>query len=94
MISELAAAGGVRARTLALPAALVRIAGAAGDVLQRLGFRNVALTGDKAGELLGAHWSARTARRTSCCGSTVRPVFGRCRRHLDVVPTARLAAAC
>ena len=61
MISELAAAGGVRARTLALPAALVRIAGAAGDVLQRLGFRNVALTGDKAGELLARHWSARTA---------------------------------
>jgi 2-alkyl-3-oxoalkanoate reductase len=60
MIGELAAAGGLRARTLALPAALVRIAGAAGDAAQRLGFRNVALTSDKAGELLARHWSART----------------------------------
>jgi nucleoside-diphosphate-sugar epimerase len=61
MIGALAAAGSVRARTLPLPAALVRIAGAAGDLLQRLGFRDVALTGDKAGELLARHWSASTA---------------------------------
>ena len=61
MIAALAAAGGVRARTVALPAALVRLAGMGGDILQRLGFRNVALTGDKAGELLARHWSARTA---------------------------------
>ena len=61
MIRALAAAGGVRARTLSLPAAVVRIAGAAGDALQRLGFRDVALTGDKAEELLARHWSARTA---------------------------------
>ena len=60
MIVELAAAGGVRARILALPAALVRIAGAAGDVAQRLGFHDVALTSDKARELLARHWSART----------------------------------
>ena len=60
MIATLAAAGGVRARTVALPACLVRAAGAAGDALQRLGFRSVALTGDKARELLARHWSART----------------------------------
>ena len=61
LIAELAAAGGVRARTVSLPAALVRAAGAAGDALQRLGFRGVALTGDKARELLARHWSADTA---------------------------------
>jgi hypothetical protein len=40
---------------------LVRSLGLGGDVLQRLGFRSVAMTGDKARELLARHWSARTA---------------------------------
>ena len=66
MIRELAAAGGVRARTVALPAVLVRIAGAAGDALQRLGWRDVALTSDKANELLARHWSARTFDSYRC----------------------------
>jgi nucleoside-diphosphate-sugar epimerase len=61
LIVVLAEAGGVRARTVSLPAALVRVAGAVGDALQRLGFAGVALTRDKAGELLARHWSARTA---------------------------------
>jgi nucleoside-diphosphate-sugar epimerase len=68
MIGALAAAGGVRARTVPLPAALVRAAGAGGDVLHRLGFHSVALTGDKAGELLARHWSARTAESLALLG--------------------------
>jgi len=61
LIAELAAAGGVRARTVSLPPFLVGLAGGAGDLLQRLGRRDVAVTRDKARELLARHWSARTA---------------------------------
>jgi nucleoside-diphosphate-sugar epimerase len=72
LIGELAAAGGVRARVIAVPAALLRGAGLVGDLLQRLGARGVALTSDKAGELLARHWTARTEesmRRLGVAGS-------------------------
>jgi nucleoside-diphosphate-sugar epimerase len=60
LVAALAKAGGVRARVVPVPPALVRALGLAGDAAQRLGFRNVAMTGDKARELLARHWSART----------------------------------
>jgi dihydroflavonol-4-reductase len=60
LVAALAEAGGVRARVVPVPPALVRALGLAGDLAQRLGFRNVAMTGDKARELLARHWSART----------------------------------
>ncbi len=61
LIVELCDAGGVKARTLYLPPALVSVAGAAGSALQKFGWRRVALTSDKARELLARHWTARTA---------------------------------
>ena len=72
LIGTLAAAGGVRARVVPVPPALVRGAGLVGDLLQRLGARGVALTSDKAGELLARHWTARveeSARRLGVAGS-------------------------
>jgi nucleoside-diphosphate-sugar epimerase len=72
LIAELAAAGGVRARVVEVPAGLLRVAGRVGDLLQRLGARGVALTSDKAGELLARHWTARTEeslRRLGVTGS-------------------------
>lgn len=72
LIAALAAAGGLRARVVPVPAALLRGAGLFGDLLQRLGARGVALTSDKAGELLARHWTARTedsSRRVGVNGS-------------------------
>jgi nucleoside-diphosphate-sugar epimerase len=72
LIAGLAAAGGVSARVIAVPAVLLRGAGRIGDLLQRLGARRVALTSDKAGELLARHWTARTEgslRRLGVAGS-------------------------
>lgn len=60
MVRELAAAGGVRAWVVGLPVPLVGVAGRVGDLMQRLGFHGVALTSDKARELVARHWSART----------------------------------
>jgi nucleoside-diphosphate-sugar epimerase len=68
LIAVLADSGGVGARVVPVPAALLRLAGLGGDVLQRLGFRDVAMTGDKARELLARHWSARTAESLSALG--------------------------
>jgi nucleoside-diphosphate-sugar epimerase len=60
LLRALAHAGGVRARVVPFPPALVRLGGLGGDMLHRLGFRSVALTSDKARELLARHWSADT----------------------------------
>ncbi len=68
LISALCAAGGVRARVLHLPPALVTGAGAAGSLLQRLGRRRLALTADKCRELLARHWSSRTADSLAALG--------------------------
>ncbi len=61
MVRLLAEAGGVRARIVPVPGAVVRALGAGGSLLQRLGMRGVAMTSDKARELLARHWTARTA---------------------------------
>lgn len=68
LVAVIAAAGGVRARILPLPAWVLKVAGRAGDALQGLGFRKVAMTSDKAGELLARHWSARTAESIEALG--------------------------
>ncbi len=60
LIGALAESGGVRARVVRVPAGLVRMLGVGGDALQRLGLRRIAMTSDKARELLARHWSART----------------------------------
>jgi nucleoside-diphosphate-sugar epimerase len=61
LITKLCEAGGVKARVVRLPPALVSGAGAIGSALQRLGWRRLALTSDKSRELLARHWTARTA---------------------------------
>jgi nucleoside-diphosphate-sugar epimerase len=61
LVADLAEAGGLRARVVPISAALLRTAGLAGDLMQLVGLRDVALTSDKARELCARHWSARTA---------------------------------
>ena len=61
LIAKLCDAGGVRARVVRVPPALVSGAGAIGSALQRLGWRRLALTSDKSRELLARHWTARTS---------------------------------
>ena len=61
LIAKLCDAGGVRARVVRVPPALLLVAGAIGSALQRLGWRRLALTADKSRELLARHWTARTA---------------------------------
>ncbi len=69
LIAALAQAGGVpRPRMPAVPAVVLRAAGLAGDALQWLGARGVAMTSDKAGELLARHWTAATAASLAALG--------------------------
>ncbi|MFH1176062.1 MAG: NAD-dependent epimerase/dehydratase family protein [Acidobacteriota bacterium] len=68
LITMLAAAGGVQVRVLHVPGFLLRAAGYGGDVLQRLGARDLALTSDKVRELMAFHWSARTAESLVALG--------------------------
>jgi nucleoside-diphosphate-sugar epimerase len=60
LLGILAESGGVRARTLPVPSALVRIAGFGGDLLQWCGIHGVPMTSDKAREMVARHWTART----------------------------------
>jgi nucleoside-diphosphate-sugar epimerase len=68
LLRQLAAAGRVRARVVRIPALVLRVAGAAGSAGQRLGLRRVALTADKADEILARHWTARTADSLAALG--------------------------
>jgi dihydroflavonol-4-reductase len=68
LVRELARAGGVHALVVPIPASLVRIAGQVGDGLHRLGRRDLALTSDKARELLARHWTARTDESLAALG--------------------------
>jgi nucleoside-diphosphate-sugar epimerase len=61
LISDLCRAGGVAPRIIRIPPLAVTSAGALGSVLHRVGWRRLALTRDKARELLARHWTARTA---------------------------------
>lgn len=76
LAAAIAAAGGARARILPLPAWALRAAGRAGDGLQRLGLRRVAMTSDKARELLARHWTARTAESLAALGLAGFVPFG------------------
>ncbi len=60
LLRLLGEAGGVRARLVPLPAAVFRLAGWLGDLFHLLGMKNVAMTSDKARELLARHWVAET----------------------------------
>ncbi len=56
----LAETGGVEVKIVHVSEALVRLAGAVGNLMQRLGADSVAMTRDKARELLARHWTAQT----------------------------------
>ncbi len=60
MVRLLAEAGGVRARVLPLPPAVLTVAGLAGSGLHLVGFGRVPMTRDKARELTARHWTLRT----------------------------------
>lgn len=68
LIRALARAGGVRARVVTVPPGLVRLGGLGGDLLHLVGFSRLALTSDKARELLARHWSARTGDSLQALG--------------------------
>ena len=68
LIAKLCDAGGVRARVVRVPPALVSGAGVIASALQRLGWRRLALTSDKSRELLARHWTARTADSLEALG--------------------------
>ncbi len=80
LVAALAAAGGVRARVVAVPSPIVRAAGWAGSAARRLGLRRMPLTADKARELLACHWTADSAaslRRLGLEGFVPFPVGAR-----------------
>lgn len=60
LLETLAEAGQVRAKVVSLPGFVFRMAGFVGDGLHLLGFDDVPMTSDKAGELLARHWAAQT----------------------------------
>jgi nucleoside-diphosphate-sugar epimerase len=60
LAAEIAAAGHCRPRIIGIPGPLVGAAGLVGSLLQGLGFRRIAMTRDKAQEMLARHWTADT----------------------------------
>ncbi len=72
LVRTLAKAGRVRAQALPVPASAVRIVGLGGAVVGRLGLRRIAMTPDKARELVARHWTADTSSSLAALG--LRPV--------------------
>jgi nucleoside-diphosphate-sugar epimerase len=68
LIKALAKAGRVRAQALPVPAAAVRTVGLGGGTLGRLGARRIAMTPDKARELVARHWTADTSGSLAALG--------------------------
>lgn len=69
LVATLARAGGLaKPRMPVVPGVLLRAAGLVGDALQRLGAHGVAMTSDKARELLARHWTAVTAPSLTALG--------------------------
>ncbi len=68
IFDQLAAGGAGRVRIVRVPSAIIRAAGAAGGALQRLGWRRMPLTPDKATEILARHWTAQTVTSLDALG--------------------------
>ncbi len=68
LVAEMARAGEVQARVVPVPAGIVRLLGALGDGLHRVGWHRLALTSDKARELCARHWSSRTVASLRALG--------------------------
>lgn len=58
LVKVLVKAGRVRAQALPVPALAVRALGQGGALLGRIGFHRIAMTPDKARELVARHWTA------------------------------------
>jgi nucleoside-diphosphate-sugar epimerase len=68
LLRLVAEAGGRRVRIVRVPPAMVRVLAAATVGLRRLGMRRMALTPDKARELVARHWTARTRESLALLG--------------------------
>jgi nucleoside-diphosphate-sugar epimerase len=68
IFNQLAEAGGCRVRIVRVPSAVITAAGAAGSLLQLLGWRRLPLTLDKTKELLASHWTAVTTSSLNALG--------------------------
>lgn len=75
LIAKLCDAGGVRAKIVRVPPALVSGAGVIGSALQWLGWHRLALTSDKSRELLARHWTARTVDSLESLGIDASMTF-------------------
>ena len=72
---QLAEVGGCRVRIVRVPSAIIKAAGVAGSALQRLGWRRLPLTLDKAKELLASHWTAQTLSSLNALGVGTGTLF-------------------
>lgn len=77
IFDQLAAGGAGRVRIVRVPPAIIRVAGAAGSALQRLGWRRWPLTLDKTTELLASHWTAQTSTSLDALGLGSGTLFAR-----------------
>lgn len=68
IFNQLAEGDGGRVRIVRVPSAIIRAAGAAGSILQRLGWRRLPLTLDKTKDLLASHWTAQTVSSLNALG--------------------------
>jgi nucleoside-diphosphate-sugar epimerase len=68
LVKTLAKAGRVSAQALPVPTAAVRTVGLSGGVLGRLGVRRIAMTPDKAREMVARHWTADTGGSLAALG--------------------------
>ena len=75
LFDDLARTGDVRVRMVRVPGGVIAAAGAVGSVLQRLGLQRIALTRDKATELVARHWSSDTAGSLAALGLGVGVSF-------------------
>jgi nucleoside-diphosphate-sugar epimerase len=68
LLQLVAETGQVRTRSLAVPGALIRAAGAGGSLLHLLGLQRITITWDKTREILARHWTARTEDSLAALG--------------------------
>jgi dihydroflavonol-4-reductase len=68
MVGVLAKTGGVTARCVPVPPVVARVTGLVGSLLQSFGMRRVAITTDKAREMVARHWSAHTEESLAALG--------------------------
>lgn len=68
LVRAVGSSGGHEPRVVEVPSVAVRLAGAVGAVMRRFGADRVAMTPDKAVELLARHWTLETASSLAILG--------------------------